>query len=106
MLNENEYKNSMASLNSSLFQDYLANFTLLLIFMGVCHGAGKYNAEQENEFYAFNYGGQDYILISSYGDYFIASKAGDEMQITKEFSVFNPSQQFISGLKKAEINIK
>lgn len=106
-LNENNFEGSERSSTPSFFENYISYFLLLLVFIGVCHGAGKYNAEQKKDFYVFNYEGQKYVLVASYGDYFVASKIEDEKyKITKEFSIFNPSQQFISGLKKIEITSK
>lgn len=106
-LNEENLGGKRQASKPSFFEDYMAYFSMLLIFIGVCHGAGKYNAEQKKEFYIFHYDGQDYVLISSYGENFVASKIGDEKhKITKEFSIFNPSQQFVSGLKKIEMTSK
>lgn len=103
--NKTNDSNDKKTTNHSNLDGYISKFALTLIFLGICHGAGRYNAEQKEDFYSFNYNKQSYVLISSYGEHIIASKLeSKDNKITKEFSIFYPSKQFITGMKKIKIS--
>jgi hypothetical protein len=50
-------------------------------------------------------GSERFLNSSEFEDYFVIAKAADkEHEITKEFMIINPSQQYVSELNKETIN--